>query len=116
MSLKEGGRYFTTQNGVPLWLLKWAKTGFQHLRKSHRQSLPENKGGQGSDGDIKRLNTEKYGSALLYSFFDRPLKVAGRLFVQDDGVKEQLVASSYNVVIPSLAIHHNPTANDGVLP
>ena len=113
-SLKEGGRYFTTQNGSSVVAFKVGKNRVFNICESHTDSpCLKIKGDKVADGDIKRLNTEKYGSALLYSFFDRPLKVAGRLFVQDDGVKEQLVASSYNVVIPSLAIHHNPTANDG---
>ena len=32
-----------------------------------------------SDGNYTRLNTEPYGGGLWYTFFDRPLRLAGRV-------------------------------------
>ena len=59
------------------------------------------------------LNVERYGGGLWYSFFDRPLKLAGRLIVNDNGILTQkTVDSSYLLTIPSLAIHMNREAND----
>ena len=63
-----------------------------------------------------RLHTEKYGGMLMSTWFDRPLSVAGRLFVRrDGGLGEKLVNIDRNLlVIPSVAIHMNRNANDGM--
>ncbi|MEG1706438.1 MAG: M18 family aminopeptidase, partial [Clostridia bacterium] len=61
-----------------------------------------------------RLNVEKYGGGILYSYLDRPLKVAGRLLVlEGEKVVSKIVTSNFFVTIPSLCIHHNPTVNEG---
>ena len=62
----------------------------------------------------EKLNVEKYGSGLWYSFLDRPLKIAGRIVFEENGaLKTENVVSDYCVTIPSLPIHQNRTANDG---
>ena len=63
-----------------------------------------------------RLHTEKYGGMLMSTWFDRPLSVAGRLFVRrSGGLDEKLVNIDRNLlVIPSVAIHMNRNANDGM--
>ena len=63
-----------------------------------------------------RLHTEKYGGMLMSTWFDRPLSVAGRLFVRrDGGLDEKLVNIDRDLlVIPSVAIHMNRNANDGM--
>ena len=40
-----------------------------------------------------RLHTEKYGGMLMSTWFDRPLSVAGRLFVRRDGGLEDVLGS-----------------------
>ena len=43
---------------------------------------------------------------------DAPLKVAGRIIEKHgDMLTSKIVESDYNVIIPSLAIHHNPNVN-----
>ena len=60
------------------------------------------------------LNVEKYGGGIWYSFFDRPLKIAGRLVTNKNGLLQtEVVTSSYQVTIPSVAIHMNRNVNDG---
>ena len=63
-----------------------------------------------------RLNTEKYGGMLMATWFDRPLSVAGRLFIREGGgIAEKLVDIDRDLlVIPSVAIHMNRNANDGM--
>ena len=63
-----------------------------------------------------RLHTEKYGGMLMSTWFDRPLSVAGRLFVRQNGcLDEKLVNIDRDLlVIPSVAIHMNRNANDGM--
>jgi len=62
------------------------------------------------------LNVEGYGGMLLSPWFDRPLSVAGRAFVEREGViKEELVNFDRDLVsIVNLAIHQNRKANEGI--
>ena len=58
-------------------------------------------------GSFKKLNTEPYGGMLINTWFDRPLGIAGRVFVKtENGIDERLVnLAGHNVIIPSLAAH-----------
>ncbi|MBE7084464.1 MAG: M18 family aminopeptidase [Clostridiales bacterium] len=59
------------------------------------------------------LNVEKYGGGLWYTFFDRPLKIAGQLVLQNEGrLETKTVEASFPVTIPSQALHINREAND----
>lgn len=60
-----------------------------------------------------KLNVEGYGGAVLHTWVDRPLSVAGRIFVE--GEKEcRLVDITKDVcMIPGLAIHMNREINKG---
>ena len=70
-----------------------------------------------SDGAFTRLNVEPYGGGICYTFFDRPLKIAGRIVREKEGV---LVSEPYvseeNIVIPSLAIHMDRSVNEKFSP
>ena len=115
--LERGGRYFVTRNGSSVIAFSVGDNDVFNVCVSHTDSPAfKVKGNRLIDGvGIKRLNTEKYGGGLLYSYMDRQLKIAGRVLVETEtGVEQQLVVSDYNVIIPSLAIHHNPTANDSL--
>lgn len=71
------------------------------------------------EGRMLRLNTEVYGGAILSTWFDRPLSLAGRVMLRKENdplhpetrllhIKRPLL------VIPNLAIHFNRQVNDGV--
>lgn len=68
-------------------------------------------------GHYVKLNTEVYGGAILSSWFDRPLSVAGRIFVEGNSTfePEQILIDIPQpvLVIPNLAIHMNRDVNDG---
>lgn len=115
--LERGGRYFVTRNGSSLVAFTIGHNNVFNVCISHTDSPSfKVKGNRLVESEaLKRLNTEKYGGGLLYSYLDRQLKVAGRVLVEtSDGVEQQLVVSDYNVVIPSLAIHLNNSANDSL--
>ena len=58
--------------------------------------------------EYTKLNVEPYGGMIAYTWLDRPLGIAGRVFVEEeDGVKELLVNFDETVTIPSVAIHLN---------
>ncbi len=67
------------------------------------------------------LNTEKYGGMLCAPWFDRPLSVAGRIFVKGEasdgegtGIRELMVNVDRDLlIIPNVAIHMNRNVNDG---
>lgn len=63
-----------------------------------------------------RLNVESYGGLLLYTWFDRPLSAAGRVFYTENGeLREKHIdlGERISFVIPSLCIHQNREANSG---
>ena len=116
-SLARGGKYFVTRNGSAVVAFVVGEHNIFNVCESHTDSpCFKVKGGKLFESEgVKRLNTEAYGSGLLYTYFDRPLKIAGRVLLETaNGIEQKLVASDYNVVIPSLCIHHNPTANDSL--
>lgn len=119
-TLKPGGRYFVTRNSSSLIAFRVPETltgGFM-MAAAHSDSptfkLKEHAELR-SNGYV-RLNTEKYGGMLMATWFDRPLSVAGRLFVREGGgIAEKLVDIDRDLlVIPSVAIHMNRNANDGM--
>lgn len=114
-NLQRGGKYYVTRNGSSVIAFAVGEHNVFNIVESHTDSPSfKVKGDKLILNDVARLNTEKYGGGLLYTYFDRPLKVAGRMLVETaNGVEHKLVASKYNVVIPSLAIHQNRSANDG---
>lgn len=71
-----------------------------------------------SENAYVKLNTEAYGGAILSTWFDRPLAIAGRVVLRSNNPLEpkiQLVnIKKPIVVIPNLAIHMNRNVNSGV--
>lgn len=66
-------------------------------------------------GAYATLNVEKYGGGIWHTFFDRPLKIAGRVIKRDnDLLYAENYTSDFNVCIPSVAIHQNRSVNDGM--
>lgn len=69
------------------------------------------------DGGVVKLNTEVYGGPILYTWFDRPLSVAGRVVLRsDDPLRprvETVMVRRPLLVIPHLAIHFNRAVNEG---
>ncbi len=69
------------------------------------------------EGGIMRLNTEVYGGPILYTWFDRPLSVAGRVVVRSSDAlhpDHKLIHIRRPLLtIPHLAIHFNRQVNEG---
>ena len=122
--LKEGGKYYTTINDSCVIAFCINSTdieaeGFKIIGthndvpgfriKPNAQMQTEN---------YIKLNTEGYGGAILSTWFDRPLSVAGRVALKSDNLlrpETRLVDLNKPIlVIPSLAIHMNREVNNGV--
>lgn len=69
-----------------------------------------------TEGAVK-INTEVYGGPILYTWFDRPLGVAGRVALRsDDPLHPDMRLVRIDkplMVIPHLAIHFNRQVNEG---
>ncbi len=124
--LVSGGQYFVTRNDssiaafrIPKDFGAEQKNAAFHIVAAHSDSptfkikeKPEMK----VDEQYVKLNTEKYGGMIMSTWFDRPLSVAGRITLKENG---KIVSKLVNVeqdlcVIPSLAIHMNRDANKGM--
>lgn len=70
-----------------------------------------------TEGGVVKLNTEVYGGPILYTWFDRPLSIAGRVIVRTgDPLRPatRLVKIDRPLLtIPHLAIHFNRAVNEG---
>ncbi|WP_315078262.1 M18 family aminopeptidase [uncultured Clostridium sp.] len=122
--LKHGGKYYVMKNesaiiGFEIGSGDITEEGFRLIGahtdspgfriKPHAEMTVE-------DHYVK-LNTEVYGGAILSTWFDRPLGVAGRVTLKGSNpLKPQVKLVDLNkpvLIIPSLAIHMNRTINEG---
>lgn len=69
-------------------------------------------------GEYKRLDIEVYGGAILNTWFDRPLSLAGRVVLRgEDAFSPRLRSVDFKrplLTVPNLAIHMNREVNKGV--
>ena len=118
-NLIPGGKYVVTRNNSALiaFAIPEDSPFAFHIMASHSDSPafkikenPEMK----VDGSYVKLNVEKYGGMLMAPWFDRPLSVAGRVVVKENGrLVEKLVNIERNLVmIPNLAIHMSRSSNE----
>ena len=118
--LKAGGNYFVTRNSsAPLaFSIPQTLPMKFHIMASHSDSpafkIKENPEIVVENAYVK-LNVEPYGGMLMAPWFDRPLSVAGRIVIEEEGeLKERLLCVDRDLLmIPSLAIHMNREANKG---
>ena len=117
--LESGGKYYTMRNdsAIIAWAIpKKEWSGFS-VTAAHSDSpclkLKENPELDGSG--YVRLNCEMYGGAILSTWFDRPLMIAGRICVAEENKIKSIpvVLEGVKAMIPSLAIHMNRQVNDG---
>lgn len=66
-------------------------------------------------GEYLRLNVEGYGGMIDYTWFDKPLSVAGRVMIRkgEETISRLLYIDKDILLIPSLAIHMNREVNKG---
>lgn len=115
--IEKGGKYVVTRNGSALMAFTVPQGGTEafHITASHCDSptfkIKENP--EIADGPYVKLNVECYGGMIMSTWLDRPLSVAGRLLVTENGhLAEKLVAiDGTMLVIPSVAIHMDRSVN-----
>jgi len=116
-SIKKGGKYYVVRDGSALIAFTVGNNASSFKIVAGHTDSPCFKVKLGNVSQVAgctKLNVEKYGGGLLYSWFDRPLKLAGRLCGEKDGkIVYSLFTSNANLVIPSVAIHFRRNANEG---
>ncbi len=116
-ALKEDGKYFVTRNGSALIAFTVGKRRAFNVVASHADSpcFKIKASPSISADNLVKLNVERYGGGLNYTFLDRPVTIAGRVVLTDGKTYESKTFSSEKTfVVPSVAIHFNRAANDGL--
>ena len=111
-NLTEGGRYFTLRGDASVIAFRVPRRDFRGfmIAAGHSDSPTfkvREEAEVPSAGGCLRLSVEPYGGMVMRSWLDRPLYVAGRAVVREDGcLKTRLVNVDRDLlVIPSVAIH-----------
>lgn len=123
-NIKGGDKFFFTKNDSAVFALKIgrkpeAETGFKIIAAHSDSPCFRIKPGAeiACDGGIVKLNTEVYGGPILYTWFDRPLSVAGRVILKGDDalnvVSRTIKIDRPLLQIAHLAIHFNRAVNEG---
>lgn len=119
--LESGKSYFVVRNDssvIAFSLPEKEARGFR-IFASHSDSpcfkLKENPEVVLENAYVK-FNVEKYGGMILSTWLDRPLSVAGRVVVKENGeLVTKLVDFEENLcIIPNVAIHFNREINKGM--
>ena len=124
LQCQPGDKFFVTKNDSAIFAIKIgsrpiSETGFKIITahsdspcfriKPHPEML--------SGDRLVRLSTEVYGGPILYTWFDRPLSLAGRVILRGESalkpVTRLLKIDEPILMIPHLAIHFNRSVNEG---
>ncbi len=107
-NLLDGGKYFVIRHASSLIAFIYHKEakGFA-IGGAHTDSPSFRVKGSVASAGTMKLDVEKYGGPIEYSWFDRPLTIAGHAFVRTEkGIAERLVYVDRDLcVIPSVAPH-----------
>ncbi|SDW11382.1 aspartyl aminopeptidase [Lutibacter oricola] len=123
--ISKGEKYFVSQNNTSLFAFivgteEIEENGFKIIA-AHTDS-PSFKIKPSPEISVEnkyvKFNTEMYGGAILNTWLDRPLSIAGRVSVKSDDIlnpKSYLVNINQPIItIPNLPIHFNRTVNEGI--
>lgn len=123
--MQPGDKFYTTKNDSSIYAFQigskpLSEAGF-HIICAHSDSPtfrikphPE----MLCVGGTVKLNTELYGGAIMSTWFDRPLSLAGRVILKGEDALHPITRLLHIkrplLVIPNLAIHFNRQVNEGV--
>lgn len=119
--LEKGGKFYTTRNNSSVIAFNIGNDlsdyHFQ-ITAAHSDSPTykiKNEAELEGPGEFLRLNTEGYGGMIDSTWFDKPLGIAGRVLVRQDGavVSKLLNIEKDILMIPNVAIHLNREINSG---
>lgn len=122
--LEKNGKYYTTKNDSAIFAFAigsepLSENGFKIIA-AHSDSpcfrIKPNSEIKSENGIVK-LNTEVYGGPILYTWFDRPLSISGRVILRSNSnlspITKIIRIERPILLIPHLAIHFNRAVNEG---
>lgn len=123
--VKSGDKLFSTKNGSAIFAFHIGKKtlaeGGMRIISAHSDSpcfRVKPNAEIKCEGGLVKLNTELYGGAIMSTWMDRPLSLAGRVVLAGESMTEPVVRllriERPILTIPNLAIHFNRQVNDGV--
>lgn len=123
--VKSGDKLFSTKNGSAIFAFhmgrKTLAEGGMRIISAHSDSpcfRVKPNAEIKCEGGLVKLNTELYGGAIMSTWMDRPLSLAGRVVMAGECMTEPVVRllriNRPILTIPNLAIHFNRQVNDGV--
>lgn len=123
--VKSGDKLFSTKNGSAIFAFhigrKTLAEGGMGIISAHSDSpcfRVKPNAEIKCEGGLVKLNTELYGGAIMSTWMDRPLSLAGRVVLAGECMTEPEVRllriNRPILTIPNLAIHFNRQVNDGV--
>ena len=123
--VKSGEKLFSTKNGSAIFAFHIGKKtlaeGGMRIISAHSDSpcfRVKPNAEIKCEGGLVKLNTELYGGAIMSTWMDRPLSLAGRVVLAGESMTEPEVRlmriERPILTIPNLAIHFNRQMNDGV--
>ena len=123
--VKSGDKLFSTKNGSAIFAFHMGKKslaeGGMRIISAHSDSpcfRVKPNAEIKCEGGLVKLNTELYGGAIMSTWMDRPLSLAGRVVLAGESMTEPEVRlmriERPILTIPNLAIHFNRQVNDGV--
>lgn len=123
--VKSGDKLFSTKNGSAIFAFHMGKKslaeGGMRIISAHSDSpcfRVKPNAEIKCEGGLVKLNTELYGGAIMSTWMDRPLSLAGRVVLAGECMTEPVVRllriNRPILTIPNLAIHFNRQVNDGV--
>jgi len=109
-ALEKNKNYFVTRNLSSIIAFKIPENFSSFMICASHSDTPAFKVKENSfikDGEYTRLSVERYGGAVLPTWIDRPLAVAGRVIVENEkGIETKLFDTKDAVaIIPSVAPH-----------
>lgn len=119
--VKKGGKYFVERNGSSIIAFNVGKElddsfGF-NIIASHSDSpcFKLKPLFEYNTSSYNKIMVEPYGGLICSSWFDRPLSVAGRIFIKEDS---KIIMKLINIdkdilMIPNVCIHFNRNINSG---
>ena len=117
-NLQSGGRYYLVRGGTALMAFRIPEgqpTGFMMSAGHSDRPTFKVKENPLLNGKYRRLAVEPYGGMLMSTWLDRPLSLAGRVLVENNGVLESKIIDVDQdlLLIPNVAIHMNRQVNEG---
>lgn len=118
-NLEKGNNYFVTRADSSVIIVKTPKKITQNssfkIVGAHTDSpcLKVKSAPTSTREGYQLLNIEVYGGVLLSSWFDKDLKIGGRVYLEDNKgeLNSELITLPFKVRIPRLAIHLDRNVN-----